>query len=136
MKIFSKKIGTWGIFAVDGTVDSIHTKVFVDALAEYITKGPKNVIVDLNKAPFLSIGAIRYLNQASQYLEGAAGRMVLMGANDRIRRHIDIFVSWKKLKEINSIWEVIPLQMTKAVDSAEQVIITEIPEVIGPEAAE
>lgn len=111
MRLTSKSIGTWAIFEINGTVDSIQTKVFVEALAEYINGGRKNIIIDLNQASFLSIGAIRYINQMSQYLSGASGRLLLMGANERIKRHIDIFVSWKDIKEINSLWEVIPLQM-------------------------
>lgn len=113
MRLTSKNIGSWGIFEIDGTVDSVHTRIFIDALAAYLNNGHRNIIIDLAKAPFLSIGAIRYINQVSQNLESAGGRMALMGANDRIRRHIDIFVSWKKLREINSIWEVIPLQMNQ-----------------------
>ncbi|MEY4616293.1 MAG: hypothetical protein RJB66_1253 [Pseudomonadota bacterium] len=111
MRLSSKSIGSWSIFEVMGTIDSIHTKVFIDSLADYIDGGRKNIIMDLTKASFLSIGAIRYINQMSQYLSGSGGRLVIMGANERIKRHIDIFVSWKELREINSIWEVIPLQM-------------------------
>lgn len=118
MRLSSKTIGSWSIFEVIGTVDSIHTKVFIDALAEYINGGRKNIIMDLTKASFLSIGAIRYINQMSQYLSGSSGRLVIMGANERIKRHIDIFVSWKELKEINSIWEVIPLQMESRFNEA------------------
>jgi anti-anti-sigma regulatory factor len=125
MRLTSKNIGTWGIFEVDGTVDSVHTRVFVEALSAYVNGGRKNVIIDLGKAPFLSIGAIRYINQLSQYLEGTSGRLALMGANDRIRRHIDIFISWKKLKEINSIWEVIPLQMTAKFNETESTVLVE-----------
>lgn len=125
MRLTSKNIGTWGIFEVDGTVDSIHTRVFIDALADYINGGRKNIVIDLAKAPFLSIGAIRYINQLSQYLEGTAGKLALMGANDRIKRHIDIFVSWKKIKEINSIWEVVPLQMANKLGDVETIVLAE-----------
>ncbi len=127
MRLTSKNIGTWGIFEVDGTVDSIHTRVFIDAMAEYVNGGRKNIVLDLSKAPFLSIGAIRYINQLSQYLEGTAGKLALMGANDRIKRHIDIFVSWKKIKEINSLWEVVPLQMANKLLDAETVVLAEPP---------
>lgn len=125
MRLTCKNIGTWGIFEVEGTVDSIHTRVFIDSLAEYATGGRKNIIIDLTKAPFLSIGAIRYLNQLSQYLDGASGRLALLGPNDRIRRHIDIFVSWKKLKEINSLWEVIPLQMANKYNDIDIIVLAE-----------
>ncbi len=123
MRLTSKDIGSWGIFAIEGTVDSVQTKVFTDALSDYISKGHSNIIMDLSKAPFLSIGAIRYLNQLCQIIEAKSGRLVLLGANERIRRHIDIFVSWSKLKEINSLWEVIPLQMAgKLLETSTQIL--------------
>ena len=58
-------------------------------------------------------------------LEEAMGRLVIMGANDRIRRHFDIFVGLKNLKEINNIWEVIPLQMTDRLNDTRSVTLAE-----------
>lgn len=123
MKLTNKEIGSWGLIEVSGTIDSVNTKTFIESLSNYVNSGRcKNIIMDLTATDFLSIGAIRYINQISQNLEESAeGKVVIMGANDRIRRHVDIFVSWKNLKEINSYCEVIPLQMSnklKTIDSA------------------
>jgi len=125
MKMVSKEIGSWGILEIDGTVDSVHTKTFIDTLAEYVGKlmKCKNLILDLSRADFLSIGAIRFVSQVSTNLEEASGRMVIMGANDRIRRHFDIFIGLKKLKEINNVWEVIPLQMSSKLNEAKSIIL-------------
>lgn len=127
MKITCKEIGTWGIFEVEGNVDSIQTKMFADTFAGYVgaVEKCKNIILDLTKAEFLSIGVIRYVNQVSINLEEAMGRLVIMGANDRIRRHFDIFVGLKNLKEINNIWEVIPLQMTAKLNDTLPVTLAE-----------
>lgn len=127
MKITCKEIGTWGIFEVEGNVDSVHTKIFADTFAEYMGSADKckNLILDLTKAEFLSIGVIRYVNQVSTNLEESMGRLVIMGANDRIRRHFDIFVGLKNLKEINNIWEVIPLQMSNKLNDAKSVTLAE-----------
>lgn len=127
MKMTSKEIGSWGVIEVSGTVDSVHTKTFIDTLAEYLNGDRcKNIIIDLNNTDFLSIGAIRYINQVSQGLEETGvGRMVIMAANDRIRRHIDIFVSWKSLKEISSYCEVIPLQMSNKLKAADSLLLAE-----------
>lgn len=127
MKITCKEIGSWGIFEVEGNVDSIQTKMFADTFAEYVgaVEKCKNIILDLTKAEFLSIGVIRYVNQVSISLEEAMGRLVIMGANDRIRRHFDIFVGLKNLKEINNIWEVIPLQMTNKLNETLPVTLAE-----------
>jgi anti-anti-sigma factor len=127
MKIACKEIGTWGILEVEGDVDSVHTKIFVDTLAEYLSINgkSKNLILDLTRADFLSIGVIRYVNQISINLDEIRGRLVIMGANDRIRRHFDIFVGLKNLKEINNVWEVIPLQMSNKLNEAKSVVLAE-----------
>lgn len=127
MKITCKEIGTWGIFEVEGNVDSIQTKMFADTFSEYVgaVEKCKNIILDLTKAEFLSIGVIRYVNQVSINLEEVMGRLVIMGANDRIRRHFDIFVGLKNLKEIKNVWEVIPLQMTDKLNEARSVTLAE-----------
>lgn len=131
MRLTSKALGSWGIFEVEGSVDSIHTRVFVDSLSSYLNQGQKNCILDLSKAPFLSIGAIRYINQAAQYLEASGGKFALLGASDRVKRHIDIFVSWKKIKEISSLWELIPLQMASKLAEAVTIVISEPPLIIA-----
>lgn len=127
MKITSKEIGTWGLIEIEGTVDSVHTKTFIDTLVDYVkSKICKNIIIDLNQTDFLSIGAIRYINQISLELEEKfSGRVVIMAANDRIRRHIDIFVSWKNLKEINSYCEVIPLHMSNKLKESDSITLSE-----------
>jgi len=127
MKITCKEIGSWGIFEVEGNVDSVHTKIFIDTFAEYVSAAEKckNIILDLTKADFLSIGVIRYVNQVSINLEEVLGRLVIMGANDRILRHFDIFVGLKNLKEINNIWEVIPLQMSTKLNEAKSITLAE-----------
>lgn len=125
MKLTSKTIGTWSILKVVGTVDSISTKAFIDVFSTYVSGGKKNIILDLNEATFLCIGVIRYINQISQYLDGIGGRLALMGANEKIRRHIDIFVSWKYLREVNSIWEIIPLQMEARFNEAPSEVVFE-----------
>lgn len=127
MKITCKEIGSWGIFEVEGNVDSIQTKMFADTFAGYVgaVEKCKNIILDLTKAEFLSIGVIRYVNQVSINLEEAMGRLVIMGANDRIRRHFDIFVGLKNLKEIKNVWEVIPLQMTDKLNETRPVTLAE-----------
>ncbi len=127
MRVSYKEVGTWGIFEVEGNVDSVHTKIFIDALAVY-TSNPdkcKNLILDLNRADFLSIGVIRYVKQLSVHLEELMGRLVIMGANDRIKRHFDIFVGLKNLKEINNLWEVIPLQMSAKLNEVKSVVLAE-----------
>lgn len=127
MRVSYKEVGTWGIFEVEGNVDSVHTKIFIDTLAVY-TSNPdkcKNLILDLNRADFLSIGVIRYVKQLSVHLEELMGRLVIMGANDRIKRHFDIFVGLKNLKEINNLWEVIPLQMSAKLNEVKSVVLAE-----------
>lgn len=133
MKLSGKKIGHWGIFEVQGMVDSVHTKIFTDTLSEYLRTGPANLVIDLSKTPFLSIGAIRHLNQTSQTLLEKGGRLVVMGVNDRIRKHVDIFVSWSKLKEISSLWEVVPLQMAAKINEAPDQVLFEPANLMAPD---
>lgn len=118
MKLAGKKVGTWGFFFLEGSVISTETKVFVDGFSQFLERSGPNIIMDLSQCSFLSIGAIRFLNQKSLALQKAGGRLCLLGMNDRIRKHIDIFVSWKSLREISSPWQVIPLQMKPLIDLA------------------
>lgn len=118
MKLLGKKVGAWGFLYLNGAVISTETRPFTKGLTEFLERSGTHIILDFSNCPFLSIGAIRFLNQEAAALQKRGGRLYLTGLNDRIRKHIDIFVGWKLMREISVIWEVIPLQMKTLIDLA------------------
>jgi anti-anti-sigma factor len=87
------------IVHVVGDVSAMNIDAFRSGIAEAIAKKPGKVVIDLAQTTFLSSPGLAVLVQALQLSQRGGCRLVLAGANERVRGIFEI----ARLTEVFSI---------------------------------
>ncbi|UCE93922.1 MAG: STAS domain-containing protein [Flavobacteriaceae bacterium] len=96
-----KEIKDQVVIAFIGTLDSNTSPVAEDAINEYLDKGAKNMLLDLEKTRYVSSAGLRVFLATAKRIMANSGTLILCHPNDIVK---DIL----KVSGFNTIIEVSP----------------------------
>jgi anti-anti-sigma regulatory factor len=88
----------WKVLAIHGKIDSFLFKKVVEDFQTQLEDGAKWIAVEMSNAEFLSVAMIRYLSQLADRMRQRGGDVVIIGAQDSLRKNIDTFAGRMRLK--------------------------------------
>lgn len=90
MQIESSKSGTSLIIKVIGQMDVLTAPDFQKVCDEFIAKGEKQLIVDMEKLEYISSAGLRNILSTGKRLKMEGGSISLSGPNEMISKILDI----------------------------------------------
>lgn len=97
MEIKTRQFKKWMVVEVNGSVDALNTKLFVDPILAFVNEGKSHIAIDLSQTSFLSLPAIKFLQTTARMLAATKGGVAVVTPNERTKRHLEIFASFKDI---------------------------------------
>ena len=91
MKIEQGKIQETLLLTIDGRVDSFTFDVFKQRMTAIMKENPGSICLNIDSVDFLSLPTIRYIDNLAISIKDDGGEMVIVGGNDKTRRHLEIY---------------------------------------------
>jgi anti-anti-sigma regulatory factor len=84
-------------YKVGERIDSFSFTEFKSSIEAYLEKGPSTLTLDLTGTKFLSIPCIKLIAFCASELQEKAGRLILLGPTEKLKRQIGIYGSLAKV---------------------------------------
>ena len=91
MKIQQGKLEETLLLTIDGRVDSFTFDVFKQRLGAILKENPGSICLNIDSVDFLSLPTIKYIDGLAVKIKEDGGEMVIVGGNDKTRRHLEIY---------------------------------------------
>jgi anti-anti-sigma factor len=106
MELKNKQYNQWTVVEIYGSVDDLNTKALIDALLEIVGQNTIYLVLDLKNTAFLSLPAIQFLAGTAKLLSAKGGALSVIGPNERIKKHLETFATFKDMSCLSNFSEL------------------------------